>query len=312
MMRSRYAAGVVGRGEKDENMSCNWKVSLAALLAVSCAALAGCGSQPATLAAPEPDVALADQIRKSGGESSSSDPSAEETSATAEPVGWGNLKGRFVYDGPKPNPEEIDTSKDALCTKHPVFNETVTVGENGGLQNVVVYLASKKVPVNPDYEATADAKVRFDNHHCRFEPHILPIRTTQTLELHNSDPASHNSNISPLGDTPFNSLIGENATADYHFTKQQNLPVPVTCNIHPWMRGYILPRDNPYAAVTGEDGTFEIKNVPAGKWEFQVWQEAAGYLAAKPDWKKGKFKFEIKPGDNDLGEIHVSSDLVNK
>jgi hypothetical protein len=78
------------------------------------------------------------------------------------------------------------------------------------------------------------------------------------------------------------------------------------------MRGYILPRDNPYAAVTGDDGSFEIKDIPAGTWEFQVWQEVAGYLAAKPEWKKGKFKLEIKPGDNDLGTIQVPADLFKK
>jgi hypothetical protein len=78
------------------------------------------------------------------------------------------------------------------------------------------------------------------------------------------------------------------------------------------MLGYVLPRDNPYAAVSGDDGSFEIKNLPAGTWEFQVWQEAAGNLAAKPEWKKGKFKLQIKPGDNDLGVIQVSPSLLKK
>lgn len=295
-------------------MNCSWKTSFVALLVLSGTALAGCGSQTTLVATPEPDFKLANEIRGPGGDEAAGGSTEGESAeaATAEPAGWGNLTGKFVYDGPKPNPQEIDTSKDVLCTKHKVFNEAVEVGENGGLKNVVIYLASKKVPVNPEYEATANDKIRFDNLHCRFEPHILTMRTSQTVELHNSDPASHNSNISPLGDSPFNSLIGENATADYKFAKPQNIPVAVTCNIHPWMRGYILPRDNPYAAVTGDDGTFEIKDLPAGKWEFQVWQEAVGYLAAKPDWKKGKFKFEIKPGDNDLGEIHVDASLMNQ
>lgn len=298
-------------------MSCNWKVSLAVLLAFGCALFTGCGSQPSLLTEPEPNLALAEQIRGPGGEEEAEEgekPAAEaaEAAPSGEPAGWGNLTGKFVLDGPEPGKEEIDTSKDALCTKHPVFNEIVSVGENGALRNVVIYLASKKVPVHPDYEATANDRVRFDNLRCRFEPHVLVMRVSQTVELHNSDPASHNSNISPLGDAPFNSLISENATADYKFSKPQSLPVPVTCNIHPWMRGYILPRENPYAAASGEDGAFEIKNLPAGTWEFQVWHEAAGYLAARPEWKKGKFKLEIEPGDNDLGEIRVDSGLVKK
>lgn len=296
-------------------MKYRFQFSFTLAIAIGCASLSGCGSKPVLIATPEPDVKLANEIRGPGGDEEAGEKPAGEAAEAApsgEPAGWGNLTGKFVLSGPPPGKETIDTSKDVLCTKHAVFNETVSVGENGGLKNVVVYLASKKVPVNPEYEATANDKVRFDNLHCRFEPHILTMRTSQTLELHNSDPASHNSNISPLGDSPFNSLISENATADYKFSKPQNIPVPVTCNIHPWMRGYILPRDNPYAAVTGEDGTFEIKDLPAGTWEFQIWQEAAGFLAAKPEWKKGKFKLEIKPGDNDLGEIQVDSSLVKK
>ena len=51
--------------------------------------------------------------------------------------------------------------------------------------------------------------------------------------------------------------------------------MPVVCNIHPWMKAYILSLDHPYMAVTGEDGTFEIKNMPAGQHEFQFWHEIA-------------------------------------
>ncbi|HUY89330.1 MAG TPA: hypothetical protein VMV10_11395 [Pirellulales bacterium] len=292
-------------------MNPKWQVPdlVAAMLLL--ATLAGCGRSVAMVAEPEPNPQLVDEIRKGGGEAAEEEQTAE-AAPSAEPAGWGNLKGRFVYEGGAPAREAIDTSKDPVCTQHPVFNESIVVGDDGGLKDVVIYLASKKVPVNPEYEATADATVVLDNKHCRFEPHVLVMRTSQTIELHNSDPASHNSAISPLGDAPFNPLIASGQKADHHFNKQQNAPIPVTCNIHPWMRGYVLPRDNPYAAVTGDDGSFEIKDLPAGTWEFQVWQEAARFLAAKPEWKKGKFKLEIKPGDNDLGVIQVPASLFKK
>jgi hypothetical protein len=65
------------------------------------------------------------------------------------------------------------------------------------------------------------------------------------------------------------------------------LPVQVSCNIHPWMKGYIRVFDHPYFAVTDEDGNFEIKNAPAGKWHLALWQ-GEGYLflnsEGRPDW----------------------------
>ncbi|MEX0713037.1 MAG: hypothetical protein WD278_11850 [Pirellulales bacterium] len=225
---------------------------------------------------------------------------------------WGNLTGKFVYDGKPPEPVKLDTTKEPMCGKHNLVNESLVVGKNGGLAHVVIYVRDKKVKVHPDYEATANDTLRFDNKNCRFEPHVMPIRLSQSMELHNSDAFSHNSNLQPIGDTGINPLISMGGAVTYQFRRAQNVPVPVFCNIHPWMKGWILPRDNPYVAVSAEDGTFEIANLPAGELEFQVWQEKAGYLVAKKEWKSGRFKLKIKDGDNDLGLIKVSPKLVEE
>ena len=102
------------------------------------------------------------------------------------------------------------------------------------------------------------------------------------------------------------------------FKKEESLPTKVGCNIHSWMGGYVLIRKDPYAAVSGADGTFEIKDLPIGKeLEFQLWHEAAGNLkglafkGGKAD-AKGRFKLKIKPGSNDLGEIKVPAASLNK
>lgn len=232
------------------------------------------------------------------------------TAAAAE---WGNLKGQFIYDGKAPEPEKVDTSKEPLCSKHPVVDEQLIVGEDGGIKDVVIYVSTKKVKVNPDFEKSAKDAVVMDNKHCRFEPHIAIVRLSQALELHNSDPFSHNSNMAPLGDVAVNPLIAEGGKFDHHFTRVQKLPVPVSCNIHGWMKGYVVVRDNPYAAVSDEHGKFELKNLPAEELEFTVWQEKSGYLPAGKGWsKKGVFMHKIKSGDNDLGVIKVSPSLFSK
>jgi hypothetical protein len=46
--------------------------------------------------------------------------------------------------------------------------------------------------------------------------------------------------------------------------------IPVGCDVHPWMRAYISVLSNPFYAVTGEDGTFQIKGLPAGEYEIEA------------------------------------------
>ena len=53
----------------------------------------------------------------------------------------------------------------------------------------------------------------------------------------------------------------------------------VNCSIHPWMKAWVLPRENPYFDVSKTDGSFEIANLPAGvELEFSVWHELNGSL----------------------------------
>jgi hypothetical protein len=230
--------------------------------------------------------------------------------ATAQ---WGTLKGRFVYDGKAPAPEKPDTSKEPACAKHGVVDESLLVGDDGGLANVVLYVSSKDVKVHPDFEKTAKDTLRFDNKHCRFTPHVMPMRISQTLELHNSDAFSHNSNLAPIGDEPINPLLGADTKYEYKFRKAQKQPVPIGCNIHGWMKGYIVVRDDPYVAVSKEDGTFELEKLPTGELEFTVWHEKSGWLKAGTADTKGKFKLKIKAGDdNDLGVVKVAPKVFEK
>jgi hypothetical protein len=225
---------------------------------------------------------------------------------------WGDLKGRFVYDGTPPMAKPLDINKDLQCCTVKHNDESLIVGPDGGIANVVIYLRTPKVKVHPDYEADAKKTVVIDNKTCHFEPHVLCMRTSQTLDIKNSDMCSHNTNISPLGGGGINPLIAAGGNVEHKLTRQQNLPVPVNCNIHPWMSAYILPRDNPYFAVTDADGKFKIEKLPAGaELEFQVWQEKAGYVDAQ-GMPKGKFKKKIAAGENDLGTIKLKPALFTK
>jgi hypothetical protein len=150
---------------------------------------------------------------------------------------WGTLTGRFVYDGKAPSPQPLSITKDQeVCSKAPqLVDEGLAVDDKGGLANVVIWVRTKSVEVNPDYAKNANDKIVLDNHHCRFDPHVLGMRDTQTLEIKNSDPMGHNTNLALIANAPFNVIIPAGSTSDKKIDGAEQLPATITCNIHPWM-----------------------------------------------------------------------------
>ena len=241
-------------------------------------------------------------------------------SQAAQADDWGTLTGRFVYDGKAPTPAKITPDKDQeVCGKHPLNDESLVVDDKGGLANVFIWVRSKDVKVAPGYEAKAKDKAVLDNHDCRFEPHALAMRTTQPLDVKNSDPMGHNTNAALVVNSPFNGIIPSKSEHDVELSQAETMPATITCNIHPWMKAYLLVRPDPYFAVSDKDGKFEIKDLPVGKeLEFQVWQEKAGNVAKANvsgkdgGWTRGRFKYTIKPGANDMGDIKLDASQFNK
>ena len=87
-------------------------------------------------------------------------------------------------------------------------------------------------------------------------------------------------------------------------------PIAVGCDLHPWMTGYLMVFDHPFFAVTGEDGSFEIKGVPAGKQNVVVWQEKVGYVT--PGFAVG-VPVEVKAGATvDLGDVKLDPKKLKK
>jgi len=237
--------------------------------------------------------------------------------SAAPAADWGTLKGRFVISGDVAAPAALTVDKDVeVCGKHKLVNEEVVVADDKGVANVVVFVRDKKVTVKPELAAAAkEAKPVLDNLNCRFEPHVLFVQAGQELVIKNSDPVGHNSNISTVKNPPSNNLIPAGGEVTATFGSDEAVPAQVTCNIHPWMKGWIVVRDNPYAAVSGPDGSFEIADLPAEELELQFWHEKAGYIGEmtiggkKEKARRGRMKLEVKPGDNDLGEIVLDAGM---
>jgi hypothetical protein len=128
----------------------------------------------------------------------------------------------------------------------------------------------------------------------------------------NSDKVAHNTNLSPFNprNRAFNQVIPPGGRIDYEFKVAEAHPTTVACNVHTWMKSYIIVRDGPYAAVSRPDGSFALENLPVGEHEFRVRHDRGfvtkATLGGRPvEWDKGLAKFTIRPGKNDLGEIKL-------
>ncbi|MGK3994699.1 beta-sandwich domain-containing protein [Sorangium sp. So ce1024] len=57
--------------------------------------------------------------------------------------------------------------------------------------------------------------------------------------------------------------------------------IKLTCDLHPWMRGFVAVTDHPIFAVSGDDGSFTIEKVPAGKYKLEAWRSRYGLKTAE-------------------------------
>jgi hypothetical protein len=280
------------------------------------AVLVGCGDSRLSLPAPQPNVVA--ELR-AGDAEAAAETGATETAATG--TGWATIKGRFVFEGTAPAPGVLPTGgKDApTCNPNGIPDESLVVDPNGGIRDVLIF-ARKVSRVNDEYASAAGEPTEFDQKNCMFLSHVKPVLVGQPVLLKNSEASvGHNTSISPPGDRAANPLIPPGSEDTYKFGRAQNVPVAVTCSIHPWMKAYIIPRDNPYFAVTGPDGQFEIKDVPAGEEvEFQVWQESAAgpqgslIIPGLTD-NRGRIVKKLAADETvDLGEIKVPAAAFKK
>jgi plastocyanin len=228
---------------------------------------------------------------------------------------WGDLTGRFIFDGEPPKPVEMKVDKDIGVVKGPIFSESLLVDAKiHGLANVLVWLIpdpNKPLVEHPDYEKAKSEPVLLRMKGLRFQPHCVVFRTGQTLKILNDDRVGHNSRIDSSNNAEYSSLIPSGGPIEKVLKNADPGPVPISCNIHTWESAYYLCQEHPYMALSSPTGEFTLKNLPVGKHSIRIWHEAGGFLAKahrngeKQEWNKGRIELEIRPGRNDLGDILV-------
>ena len=187
--------------------------------------------------------------------------------ATADVTGGGKITGHVTYKGAKPvlPDEKRDKNPDICGTKG--ANQTLLVGAGNGIANTIVYIKDIKAG-----KAMTPVTADIDQKGCSYAPHVQAVPAGSTLNILNDDPLLHNIHASQGGTTVFNYAMPLTVKK---IPKKVSKPgfITIKCDVHGWMNGAVGVMDNPYFAVTGEDGSYTIDDVPAGTYTVGAWQE---------------------------------------
>lgn len=218
------------------------------------------------------------------------------------------IKGKVFFEGIVPKKKTIQMDQDPKCLEYyqgqkpPLFSSLV-VNENKTVQSVFVYIGNE---VKGKFQ-TSKQPVVLDQKGCRYLPRVIGMMAGQELHVTNKDATKHNFHL--LGKNKYNrsarsgKLIKRKIKKAGSFTlKKKNgtlksqLMSKIKCDFHPWMSAYLGVMPHPFYSITRQDGTFEIPNLPQGKYTLVAWHEKLGtqmqaFVVAQNEVKTLNFTF---------------------
>jgi hypothetical protein len=231
---------------------------------------------------------------------------------------YGTIKGKLVWGGDNPPPptnlvEKGQAQKDGdVCAKDKPIpaRDLVVDPKSKGVAYGFAYLVRPKGS-NPEAVqklVSSAPKVVLDQKNCAFEPYVLPMHQDQTLVIKSTDPKNHNVRYSAFTNGGFNKIVAPGEQLEVKLVAER-YPIVLACDIHPWMKGFIMVFDHPFFTTTAPDGSFEIKGVPAGDQNLIVWQERVGYVT---EGKARGMPVKVPAGGVvDVGELKIDPVKAN-
>jgi len=214
----------------------------------------------------------------------------------------GTLSGTVILNGKPPAPRVITVTKDKEIAGEPTREVNVVKVKDGKLAEAVVYLeeveAGKAWPTLPGGGA-------INQKGARFLPSSKVIHKGMEVPIKNSDSVMHNIHSYELigrgRRTLFNVGQIANLTIRKSFAVKRSPFVKIECDAHNFMHEYLFVASNPYYSVTGENGTFEIADIPEGTYILKVWHPNLGTQEAEVTVGAGQtatrdFTFKHKGG----------------
>jgi hypothetical protein len=199
----------------------------------------------------------------------------------------GTIRGRIVFGGSPPRPPLISMAKDPNCLKinagKKIFDDTLITAAGNTVQNVFVHIKSglQRTSYPPSSKF-----VQLDQKGCIYTPRVQGAMIGQTLKIVNSDQTLHN--IHSQSPEYLLNIAQPIAGMVYNLPlKSQAVMLILKCQIHQWMLGYVGVLSHPFYGVSDSAGSYEIKNIPPGRYEVQAWHEQLGTMVQSVQVRAG-------------------------
>ncbi len=184
------------------------------------------------------------------------------------------VAGVVKFEGAAPKGAPLQMGADPFCqSQHatPAPNDEVVVGAGGELANVLVYV--KNAPAG----AAVTTPAVLDQRGCQYYPHVTAVQVGQPIQIKNSDATLHNVHAMPAVNSQFNEgQPVQGMVSTKKFDKVEMKPFRVKCDVHGWMKSYMVVLPHSYHGVSQANGTFSIANLPPGSYTLVAWHEKYG------------------------------------
>ena len=211
----------------------------------------------------------------------------------------GTITGTVKFEGTAPKLRPLRMDADPGCAKKhsgPVMPEVLVLGDGNTMANIFIHVKGV-----PGTHAVPSEPTVMDQNGCQYVPHVMGVMIGQKFLIKNSDGLLHNVHSLAKINQAFNrAMPGAVTEAEFSFDKEE-LMFKIKCDVHPWMNAYVGVITHPFYDVTGKDGKFEIKGVPAGTYELVVWHERLGTKTAS-----------VTVGDSDTQTLDFSMSVPKK
>ena len=219
------------------------------------------------------------------------------------------LVGNVKYEGKIPKPRLLKMDADPVCGaahENRVLSESFIVDTDMNLKNVLVWLKDVKYDGPPSTETAI-----LDQQGCVYHPHVLGVQKGQKVLIKNSDATLHNIHSMAKVNDQFNFAMPKVVKEKETVFNNVEEPFYIKCDVHPWMKSWVLVQDHPYYAVTDSEGNFKIENIPEGTYTVQFWQERLSRLNAE-DYIIESNTIEVKIVDDKVSNIDFAFNKPKK
>jgi plastocyanin len=256
--------------------------SVAALASLALTIGVGCPEEPKPT--PKTSTAAAAPAHTAA-EVKTGEPKKDDHGGKEAKMGTATIKGVVNFSGKAPEMKVPKKRKDAEFCKTKEVKYNAVVADKGKLADVLVRITNDGV--KGEYKAPSK-HAEIAQVDCMYSPRVVGVVAGQSIDIKNGDGTLHNVHSYKGLETMFNTPQPKGSDPIAKEMPEDPTVVKLACDVHPWMRAFIVVTAHPFFAVSGADGSFTIEKVPAGEYKMEAWHSHYGLKTGTVKVEDGK------------------------